>query len=592
MFADVATRAYDPAQRKPADGATAADLASRMPRLVARAHEIAASLAYGVHGRKRAGVGETFWQYRPFASGELAHRIDWRRSARGDQLYVREREWEAAHDYFLWMDCSPSMAFGSSLASDDKLSRGVTLGLALADVLVRGGERAAALGLTAPISARDVIDRLARALADNATEAARDELPPQAPIRPRARVILISDFLIDPDALAARLRRFADAGASGAVLMVTDPSEESLAVLRRNHFSRHRRRPRLLRRRRAQLARGLCAAVPGASRRRAPRGAARRLHVPAASHRSASLRSGAGARHGIARSGWSQLRGAALMFSFAAPLALFGLISLPMIYWLLRVTPPRPREIVFPPTKILRELKPDEETPAKTPWWLMALRLALAAALIFAMAGPVWAPSGVVASSAPTLVILDDGWTAAPTWERRLAGAASIIESVARAGGPVAVALASETAAPVPGDGPRAMEKLRSARPKPFLPDRKAIGEQVTAFAHAHRAARIVWISDGVAQGDAAGFVRVMKASGAAGVEVYVEDHAPRALAAPTNDAAALSVDVLRIGDERVGGRRRARRERSNGRPSHSGFWRRAARSGENRTAGRTSQRR
>ncbi|KAF0128954.1 MAG: hypothetical protein FD148_1739 [Methylocystaceae bacterium] len=205
MFADVATRAYDPALRRPADGAAAADLASQMPRLVARAHEIAASLAYGVHGRKRAGVGETFWQYRPFAPGEAAHRIDWRRSARGDQLYVREREWEAAHDYFLWMDCSPSMAFGSSLASDDKLSRGVTLGLALADVLVRGGERAAALGLTAPISARDVIDRLARALANNATEATRDELPPQAPIRPRARVILISDFLIDPDALAAFL---------------------------------------------------------------------------------------------------------------------------------------------------------------------------------------------------------------------------------------------------------------------------------------------------------------------------------------------------------------------------------------------------
>ncbi|MGJ0512212.1 DUF4159 domain-containing protein [Methylocystis sp.] len=238
------------------------------------------------------------------------------------------------------------------------------------------------------------------------------------------------------------------------------------------------------------------------------------------------------------------------MFSFAAPLALFGLIGLPMIYWLLRVTPPRPREIVFPPTKILRELKPDEETPAKTPWWLMALRLALAAALIFAMAGPVWAPSGGVASSAPTLVILDDGWTAAPTWERRLAGAASIIESVARAGGPVAVALASETAAPVPGDGPRAKEKLRSARPKPFLPDRKAIGEQAAAFAHAHQSARIVWISDGVAQGDAAGFVRALKESGASGVEVYVEDHAPRALAAPTNDAAALSVDVLRIGDD------------------------------------------
>lgn len=228
MIDPVATRAYDPASRPAADGGAAADLASRMPRLVARAHEVAASLAYGVHGRKRAGAGETFWQYRPFASGESAHRVDWRRSARGDQLYVREREWEAAHDYFLWMDCSSSMAFASSLASDDKLSRAVILGLALADVLVRGGERVAALGLTAPVSARDVIDRLARALADNVAETTHDDLPPQAPLRPRAKVVLISDFLIEPDALSARLRRFADAGASGALLMVIDPSEESL----------------------------------------------------------------------------------------------------------------------------------------------------------------------------------------------------------------------------------------------------------------------------------------------------------------------------------------------------------------------------
>ncbi len=222
----VSVRAYDPAKEWRADGTQAADLAARMPRLVERAHEIAASVAYGVHGRKRAGVGETFWQYRPFMSGEAAHRIDWRRSARSDQLYVREREWEAAHDYFLWMDCSPSMAFASSLAMDDKLSRGVTLGLALADVLVRGGERVAALGLSAPVSARDIIDRLARAISADATIHA--ELPPEAPLRPRARLVLISDFLADADALAARLRAYADAGASGALLMLIDPSEETL----------------------------------------------------------------------------------------------------------------------------------------------------------------------------------------------------------------------------------------------------------------------------------------------------------------------------------------------------------------------------
>lgn len=227
MIRPVETRAYDPASRADVDGAVAADLAASLPRLVNRAHEIAASVAYGVHGRRRAGQGETFWQYRPFTNGEAAHRIDWRRSARGDQLYVREREWEAAHDYYFWMDCSPSMAFVSSLAQDDKLSRAVTLGLALADVLVRGGERVAALGLTGPISARDVIDRFARALFDQTDRAAHDDLPPEAAMRPRARIVLISDFLCDLDALSARLRRYADAGASGALLMVIDPSEES-----------------------------------------------------------------------------------------------------------------------------------------------------------------------------------------------------------------------------------------------------------------------------------------------------------------------------------------------------------------------------
>lgn len=224
----VTTHAYDPAAGRPADGAGAADLASRLPRLVARAKELAASLAHGLHGRRRAGVGETFWQYRPFAPGEDAHRVDWRRSARGDLLYVREREWEAARDYLIWMDCSPSMAFASSLAADYKLDRAVTLGLALADVLVRGGERAGALGLCAPVSARDVIDRLARVLDAGAAGAAKAELPPMALLRARTKLALISDFLCDVEALAARLNRFADAGAAGALLMVADPSEETL----------------------------------------------------------------------------------------------------------------------------------------------------------------------------------------------------------------------------------------------------------------------------------------------------------------------------------------------------------------------------
>jgi len=242
--------------------------------------------------------------------------------------------------------------------------------------------------------------------------------------------------------------------------------------------------------------------------------------------------------------------------SFAAPLALIGLASLPLIYWLLRVTPPRPREIVFPPTKILRELQPEEETPSKTPWWLLALRLALAAALILAMSGPVWSPTGsAVMSSAPTLLVVDDGWAAAPTWERRLDAGASIIESAARAGAPTAVALASEFTSPSLTDGARALEKLRSARPKPFLPDRRSAAEQVAAFTKSHAGARIVWLSDGLAQGDAAGFAQALNDAAGAGarVEVLAGDHVPLALAAPSNDAAALTVDVLRA-DSATGG--------------------------------------
>ena len=236
-------------------------------------------------------------------------------------------------------------------------------------------------------------------------------------------------------------------------------------------------------------------------------------------------------------------------FSFVAPLALVGLASLPLIYWLLRVTPPRPREVVFPPTKILRELRPDEETPARTPWWLLLLRLALAAALILAMAGPVWTPAGTIAaSSAPTLLALDDSWAAAPSWERRLSAGTAIIEGAARSGAPVAVMTLSETAAPALADAARALEKLRSARPRPYLPDRRAPADALATFVKANPKARIVWISDALAEGEAGAFAKALKQAADAGarVEILTDDHAPLALAAPANDAATLSVDVLR----------------------------------------------
>ena len=144
----------------------ALDLARRLPAALVAAKEIAASLMHGVHGRRRAGVGETFWQFRPFSSGEAAQNIDWRRSARDDKLYVREREWEAAHTLWLWMDLSPSMGFVSDLAREPKVDRALALGLAAADLLVRGGERVGLLGLSRALPTRVIVDGVGDGLAE------------------------------------------------------------------------------------------------------------------------------------------------------------------------------------------------------------------------------------------------------------------------------------------------------------------------------------------------------------------------------------------------------------------------------------------
>src|SRR5579862_6361394 len=129
-------------------------LAASMPRLILEARRIAATIIHGLHGRRRAGSGENFWQYRRFVWGEPAARVDWRRSARDDFLYVREREWEAAHTVWIWPDRSASMAFRSPLAQVTKLDRALVMALALAGILVQGGERVGVPGLTRPTGAR------------------------------------------------------------------------------------------------------------------------------------------------------------------------------------------------------------------------------------------------------------------------------------------------------------------------------------------------------------------------------------------------------------------------------------------------------
>ncbi len=219
----------------PAGQQGALDLARRLPALIVAAKEIASGLMHGVHGRRRAGIGENFWQYRPFVAGESASRVDWRRSARDDRVYVREREWESAHTVWLWIDRSASMGFVSRLALQPKLDRAVVLGLAAADLLVRGGERVGLLGLTRPLAARNVVERFAEAMLHDA-QGREADLPPPGALAPRVRAVLIGDFLVPPDLIAARIADLAAAGARGHLVLIADPVEETFPFAGHTEF--------------------------------------------------------------------------------------------------------------------------------------------------------------------------------------------------------------------------------------------------------------------------------------------------------------------------------------------------------------------
>ncbi|MFE1598558.1 DUF58 domain-containing protein [Methylobacterium sp. ID0610] len=222
------TRVLDATGRVPGRTETesALTLAERMPRLILEARRVASTLSHGLHGRRRAGPGESFWQFRPFVAGEAASRIDWRRSARDGRLYVREREWEAAHTVWLWIDRSASMGFASSLAQAPKVERALVLGLALADAFVEAGERVGLLGLARPQASRAIVERVAEALVAD-TGGLDEDLPPRAPVARFDEVILIGDFLTPVDEVRSAVAGIAAAGGRGHLVVVVDPVEET-----------------------------------------------------------------------------------------------------------------------------------------------------------------------------------------------------------------------------------------------------------------------------------------------------------------------------------------------------------------------------
>jgi uncharacterized protein (DUF58 family) len=212
-------------------------LADRLPEILIDAQRIAQTVAHGLHGRRRAGPGETFWQFRQFQSSDTLRQIDWRRSASSDHLYVREREWEAAHTVWLWPDLSPSMNFRSHLSSTTKRDRALLLTLATAELLVRGGERVALLGLTAPTASRKATTRMAEAiLAHEDTPMLQATQPPKVHLARFSGAVIFSDFL-DPIAeTRAHIEQLAADGASGHLIEIVDPAEETLPYEGRTEF--------------------------------------------------------------------------------------------------------------------------------------------------------------------------------------------------------------------------------------------------------------------------------------------------------------------------------------------------------------------
>ncbi|MGR3492426.1 MAG: DUF58 domain-containing protein [Shimia sp.] len=199
-------------------------LAAPYPRLLAGAEQLAATVLLGDHGRRRAGQGDAFWQYRPATPQDPARRIDWRRSARGDEHFVREREWQIAQSVILWVDQAASMGFTSG--GTTKAERARTLALAAAVLMIRAGERVGLTGFTLPPrGGQGQIDRLAQVLSD--TDPADFGAPEARGMLPGSRALFVSDFLGDPAPVEAALSKAADRGVGGALLMVLDPEEEA-----------------------------------------------------------------------------------------------------------------------------------------------------------------------------------------------------------------------------------------------------------------------------------------------------------------------------------------------------------------------------
>jgi len=245
---------------------------------------------------------------------------------------------------------------------------------------------------------------------------------------------------------------------------------------------------------------------------------------------------------------------------FTVPLALAALAALPAIYFLLRITPPRPRRIPFPPLRLILDLVPKEETPVRTPWWILLLRLAIAACVILGMAGPILNPTAAgEGGSGPLLIVIDNGWPSAPSFDARIKAAAQRIEAAGRDGRAIAIMATSDAGREIlSGDSTQALDRLRAIKPVAYIPDRmKSLGA-ITQFAQAKQdaakqSASVVWIADGIERGDAKSFGEALAKLDLSSLAVISDRKPVRYLTDPRNEGNALEVTISRsaaLGEE------------------------------------------
>ena len=217
--------------------ADAQALATRLPALRLEAKRVAQTVAFGVHGRRRAGPGDSFWQFRQYETSDTRNLIDWRRSANSNRLFVRQTEWEAAHTVWLWVDLTPSMDFASHLSTVTKRDRALVLMFAVAELLVLGGERVGLIGLTPPMARRDTTEKMAEALITDANMGGGNSHRINAATLSRAAdCVLFGDFLDPVEGFEPHLRRLAEQNVRGHLVQVLDPAEETLAYAGRVEF--------------------------------------------------------------------------------------------------------------------------------------------------------------------------------------------------------------------------------------------------------------------------------------------------------------------------------------------------------------------